>query len=110
MQFATTRVDVTLQCDPSALVLTVADDGPGFPVSLLERLGEPYVSDRDERLEQVPVRVGGGGTMGLGLFIAQILLERTGAIVSYANGRPGSTPVGAGALVTVNWSGPQPGE
>ncbi|TWB41689.1 ActS/PrrB/RegB family redox-sensitive histidine kinase [Nitrospirillum pindoramense] len=110
MQFATTRVDVTLHCDPSALVLTVADDGPGFPVSLLERLGEPYVSDRDERLEQVPVRVGGGGTMGLGLFIAQILLERTGAIVSYANGRPGSTPVGAGAQVTVNWSGPQPGD
>ncbi|ASG19768.1 ActS/PrrB/RegB family redox-sensitive histidine kinase [Nitrospirillum viridazoti] len=108
MQFATTRVDVTLHCDPSALVLTVADDGPGFPVSLLERLGEPYVSDRDERLEQVPVRAGGGGTMGLGLFIAQILLERTGAVVSYANGRPGSTPVGAGAHVTVNWSGPLP--
>ncbi|MEA1675404.1 ATP-binding protein [Nitrospirillum sp. BR 11163] len=108
MQFATTRVDVTLHCDPSALVLTVADDGPGFPVGLLERLGEPYVSDRDERLEQVPVRAGGGGTMGLGLFIAQILLERTGAVVSYANGRPGSTPVGAGAHVTVNWSGPLP--
>ncbi|MBB6249645.1 ActS/PrrB/RegB family redox-sensitive histidine kinase [Nitrospirillum iridis] len=108
MQFAHSRVDVTLHCDAAALMLTVADDGPGFPVSLLERLGEPYVSDRDERLEEVPVRAGGPGTMGLGLFIAQILLERTGATVAYANGPPGSTPLGAGARVMVSWSGALP--
>ncbi len=35
--------------------------------------------------------------MGLGLFIAKTLLERTGARVTFGNGRP------RGAVVTVRW-------
>jgi len=52
----------------------VADDGPGFPAHLLGRLGEPYLS----------TRAGASNHMGLGIFIAQSLLERTGARVSFA--------------------------
>ncbi len=72
------------------------DDGPGFPAFVLERVGEPYIS--------TPVaEVGGrakkseGGGMGLGLFIAIALLERSGAAVSFANGLRG------GARVRVAW-------
>lgn len=69
------------------LRITVGDDGPGFPEDVLQRLGDPYVTSRP-RGASLP---GGGRTgesasgMGLGLFIAKTLLERTGARVSFAN-------------------------
>jgi two-component system sensor histidine kinase RegB len=90
MQFARRRVVVTAEWDARRLSLTVADDGPGFSTGVLGRLGEPYISSRAEA----------GGGMGLGVFIAQTLLERTGARVDFANGR------GGGAKVVVTWSPP----
>jgi two-component system sensor histidine kinase RegB len=57
---------------------------------LLGRLGEPYLSQRDQ----------GDEHLGLGIFIAQTLLERTGAVVSFENGREGDLP---GASVRVVW-------
>ena len=68
------------------MVIEVLDDGPGFPPGLLAELGEPYVSTRRE-----------AGRLGLGLFIAKTLLERTGAAVAFRN------QAGGGALVTVEW-------
>ncbi|HUF88184.1 MAG TPA: ActS/PrrB/RegB family redox-sensitive histidine kinase, partial [Thermohalobaculum sp.] len=70
-----------------ALRIAVGDDGPGFGADVLGRLGEPYVSTR-HRGER---RAGRGGAseyegLGLGLFIARTLLERTGARISFANG------------------------
>jgi two-component system, sensor histidine kinase RegB len=59
----------------------------------LRRLGEPYVTTRttDER------RAGGG--LGLGLFIAKTLIERSGAAFRAANG----TKPGRGAEITMTW-------
>ncbi|MFY7781147.1 MAG: hypothetical protein ACOVQI_08465 [Tagaea sp.] len=54
---------------------------------MLGRLGEPYVS----------TRVGDGEHMGLGIFIANTLLSRTGGAVSWENRREG------GARVSVRW-------
>ena len=57
-----------------------------FPQQVLARIGEPYISGRSS----------GGETqhMGLGIFIAQSLLERTGARVSFANmADGGKTPI-----------------
>lgn len=84
MQFARREVLLRAEWDASALVVTVTDDGPGFPAGLLSRIGEPYISSRSEG-------------MGLGIFIAQTLLERTGAEVRFANHRSG------GAQVAVRW-------
>jgi two-component system sensor histidine kinase RegB len=67
--------------------LTIEDDGPGFPPAILDRLGEPYLSGRSER----------GESMGLGVFIAVNLLQRTGAMLSFANRPEG------GARVVVRW-------
>ena len=84
--FAATRVDVTITVLPSIVALVIADDGPGFAYTVLGELGEPYVSTR---------RADGG--MGLGLFIAKTLLERTGAQVTFHNA------VSGGAEVAVQW-------
>jgi two-component system sensor histidine kinase RegB len=90
MQFARVEVVVRAEWDEDRLTVSVVDDGPGFPPGLLARIGEPYISSRAE----------GHGHMGLGIFIAQTLLERTGAEVSFANSR------GGGACVVVRWQPP----
>lgn len=69
------------------LRIAVGDDGPGFKPDILPRLGEPYVSSRI-RGSRAARSVGYEG-MGLGLFIARTLLERTGATLSFANGSDG---------------------
>ena len=94
MQFARSRVRVTIDWAGPGLTLTVADDGPGYPPALLDRLGEPYVSGRSLAAREA------AGNMGLGLFIAQSLLERSGASVRYANGKSG------GAAVAIRWKTP----
>ncbi len=87
IQFAQSRVIVTIQWSAAGVRVTVADDGPGFPPAILARLGEPYTSSR----------TGDDGHMGLGVFIATTLLGRTGAVLSFGN-----TPQG-GAEATVRW-------
>lgn len=82
------------------LAITIDDDGPGFSVEVLTRLGEPYVSSRfagrrAEGLRAASERTGG---MGLGFFIAKSLLEGTGAEISWANRNSG------GAQVNVAWA------
>ena len=87
-QFARTEVLVTIYWNQETCRITVQDDGPGFSPSILSRLGEPYVSSRRES----------GEHMGLGVFIAQTLLERTGARVEFDNRADG------GAEVVVTWA------
>jgi two-component system sensor histidine kinase RegB len=90
MQFATKAVRVETQTDAQRIAMTVSDDGPGFSSGLLGRLGEPYLSLRDQEHEH----------LGLGIFIAQTLLERTGAEVTFVNGLDGALE---GAAVTIVW-------
>jgi two-component system sensor histidine kinase RegB len=89
IEFARSQVEVKALWRDGALSLTIADDGPGFPSDLLGHLGEPYLSGGDQGR--------GGEHMGLGIFIAETLLARTGAKVSLANRREG------GAQVTIEW-------
>lgn len=90
MQFATTAVTVVARTDAHRIVMTISDDGPGFSPGLLGRLGEPYLSIRDQEHEH----------LGLGIFIAQTLLERTGAELTFVNGLEGALQ---GAAVTIVW-------
>ncbi|MCR9070432.1 MAG: ActS/PrrB/RegB family redox-sensitive histidine kinase [Alphaproteobacteria bacterium] len=87
VQFAKATVEVAVLMGPKGLTVTIEDDGPGFPITLLTRLGEPYVSGRGNR----------DGHMGLGVFIATTLLGRTGAKVEFGNRREG------GAQVIIRW-------
>jgi two-component system sensor histidine kinase RegB len=75
VQFAVTTVEVTVAWDHRDLMVIIEDDGPGFPTTVLDRLGEPYLSTRR----------GTSGHMGLGIFIANTLLERSGGRLIFGN-------------------------
>ncbi|MCP8895789.1 ActS/PrrB/RegB family redox-sensitive histidine kinase [Shinella daejeonensis] len=88
---ARAEVTVTVGHTPDRVTIVIEDDGEGFAADILHRIGDPYVTkrQRDER----------AGGLGLGLFIAKTLLERSGARLAFAN-RTGDRP---GARVTVEW-------
>lgn len=86
-QFAKSRVTLTILWTESEIRLRIDDDGPGFPGWMLDSLGEPYVS----------TRAGRSGHLGLGIFIAQTLLDRTGAMATYKNQKQG------GARIDIVW-------
>ena len=70
------RVDVTAVADD--VQLQVADDGPGVPAELLDRIFEPFFSTKEP----------GKGT-GLGLAIVHRIVEAHGGTVRVANGARG---------------------
>jgi two-component system sensor histidine kinase RegB len=110
VDFAATTVWIDLDWDASELRLRIGDDGPGYPPELLGRIGDPFVRKRP-----TPRARPGYTGMGLGLFIAKTLLERSGARIAFANAAGGSTGPArpSGALVTVAWPrarvAPEPG-
>ncbi len=88
--------EVTIECRWSAedVRLTVMDDGSGFAPETLSRIGDPYMAQRDGGARE------SGGGLGLGLFIAKTLLERSGANIRFANRPEAERP---GAVVEVVW-------
>jgi len=95
--FAEQRVQVRASWTAAEVRVVIADDGPGFPLQVLGKLGEPYISTRGAAGRRREDEVAGG--LGLGLFIANALLERSGAVLKIANVRP----PGAGAVATIVW-------
>jgi two-component system, sensor histidine kinase RegB len=86
IDFATTRVDVTARWSANSLILRVVDDGPGFNEFVFDRLGDPFITTRPGYDPQAARESDGGHEgMGLGLFIAKTLLERSGASVVLSN-------------------------
>ena len=78
--FAEAQVTVEANWGRDRVEIAIEDDGPGFPAAVLQRLGEPYISDRTAA-RQSDAEAG----LGLGLFIAKALLERTGAELKIGN-------------------------
>jgi two-component system sensor histidine kinase RegB len=62
----------------------------------MDRIGEPYVTGRRRMHHSVDIEAGG---LGLGLFIAKTLLERSGAKLLFAN----QAAPAQGASVRVRW-------
>lgn len=92
VDFASATVSIAAEWTQTQVVLTIADDGPGFPPDVLMRAGDPYLSRGAGEN-----RAGGG--LGLGLFIAKTLLERSGAAMEFSN-RP---PPASGAVIRIVW-------
>lgn len=92
--FARNEILVTARFDATHVSVEVRDDGPGFSPQVLAKLGEPYVTSRPGAEGSRTGHIG----MGLGFFIAKTLLERTGAVVEFRNGRRG------GAIVAARWA------
>ncbi|GBD44681.1 Sensor histidine kinase RegB [bacterium HR40] len=85
IQFATSRVDILVSSSHERLLVAIRDDGPGFSPDILDWIGEPYLSTRHDR-----------GGLGLGIFIANTLLARTGGKLHFGN-------TGRGAEVRIEW-------
>jgi two-component system, sensor histidine kinase RegB len=97
MDFAKSKVEIATEWDADRVVVTIRDDGPGFAPGIIARIGEPYLTTRG-RTGAAPSDSDSGG-LGLGVFIAKTLLERTGARLELANREAPAS----GAIVAIAW-------
>lgn len=101
VDFARAEVTISTRWDEATVAIRIADDGPGFAAEIMDRIGEPYLTRRglgrgrrDGDQEQ--------SGLGLGVFIAKTLLERTGASVTFRN----RVAPESGAIVDISWPRP----
>ena len=94
VDFARATVEVNAWWNNETVEIVISDDGPGFAPDIIKRIGEPYLRRRGAE-EAQNVHHG----LGLGVFIARTLLERTGAKVSFSN----RTFPDHGAVVQIAW-------
>ena len=105
VDFSREKVWIESDWTDQTITVRIMDDGYGYPLHLFGRIGEPFVRRRSQRPD--PRRPEYEG-MGLGLFIAKTLLERSGADLTFANGTDSfRTRAGysdrTGAFVEVTW-------
>ncbi|MGH1355127.1 MAG: sensor histidine kinase RegB [Thalassovita sp.] len=106
VDFARENVWIESEWSEDTVTIRIMDDGKGYPSHLIGRIGDPFMRRRRDTSDRAQ-RPGYEG-MGLGLFIAKTLLERSGAELSFANGsdanayvKPGAAKIGA--IVEVVW-------
>src|SRR6202012_5637266 len=75
VDFARSEVEVNAWWNADTVEIVASDDGPGFAPEIIKRIGEPYLSRRPQTEESQSEH----GGLGLGVFIARTLLERTRA-------------------------------
>ena len=90
-KFGKSKVFINLKSSSSSTIVTIEDDGHGYPSDILSKIGEPYLRsvksfDKDKT------------GLGLGLFIGKTLLEKNFATVSCGNSETRS-----GAEVIITW-------
>ena len=106
VDFSRSRVLVEMTWSDDKVIVRISDDGRGFPQSVIGRIGDPYVKRR--RVSEDGARRPGYEGMGLGLFIAKTLLERSGAKLKFSNSRrhghaSWTGQATGGAVVEVIW-------
>jgi two-component system sensor histidine kinase RegB len=84
LKFAKSTVDINLITASRKLNLEIIDDGKGFPYDVTKMIGEPIIKKSAFYSTGAKPETPEGG-MGLGLFIANILLERTNGQLKFSN-------------------------
>lgn len=107
VDFARSTVWISGEWTAQRITVRITDNGNGFPASVIGRIGDPFV--RARRPEGEASQRPGYEGMGLGLFIAKTLLERSGAELSFANAldpflSPEERTDRSGAVVEVVWA------
>ena len=108
VDFAGEQVWIDIKWNDEKITVKIIDDGDGFPPHLIGRIGDPFVGTRRGSAEAKQNERPGYKGMGLGLFIAKTLLERSGAELGFANGcdpflSGNERPERCGAIVQVVW-------
>ena len=105
LKFAKSTVDINLITTTKKLNLEIIDDGKGFPYDVTKMIGEPFLKKSTVYLAEAKTETSQEG-MGLGLFIANILLERTNGKLKFSNVKQskdnGKKQI-KGAKVEVSW-------
>ncbi len=107
VDFARSTVWIEGEWTDRTVTVRIVDDGDGFPPNAIGRIGDPFL--RFRKPEPPLVQRPGYEGMGLGLFIAKTLLERSGAELTFANATdpflaPEDRPERCGAVVEAVWS------
>jgi two-component system, sensor histidine kinase RegB len=97
--FATSMVTVEASWSPHEVFIEIRDDGPGYAPDILLRVGEPYVTTRSAAKRSEADEEMGESGLGLGLFIAKTLIERSGAHLTLTN----AAPPASGAIARIVW-------
>jgi two-component system sensor histidine kinase RegB len=102
------RANIWVECvwTEDLISVRILDDGRGYPSHLIGRIGDPFVRRRKSDADRSTRPEYEG--MGLGLFIAKTLLERTGAELTFSNGSDPYQNITSdknrrGAIVEVVW-------
>jgi two-component system sensor histidine kinase RegB len=108
VDFARSTVWIEGEWTDRTVTVRIIDDGDGFPLHAIGRIGDPFVRFRRPDADTATRRPGYEG-MGLGLFIAKTLLERSGAALTFANATdpflvPEDRPERCGAVVEAVWA------
>lgn len=77
VDYADQKVLLEPDWDDEFIWVKIIDDGRGFDDEIIARIGEPFVTRRSKSTQS--------GGLGLGLFIAKTLLERSGATLVIKN-------------------------
>lgn len=105
VDFAESQVWISARWSADALRVVIADDGPGYPAHVIGRIGDPFLRSKSASGGLLRPEYEG---MGLGLFIAKTLLERTGAVMVFSNApAPGQPRAKPGAMVEALWPLPR---
>jgi len=107
VDFSTNEVWVDTFWNEHEINILISDDGDGYPTDIIGRIGDPFIQSKGALASkhQRPEYEG----MGLGLFIAKTLLERSGANIVFSNGLDfkTSSPVNfksRGAIAEITWA------
>ena len=90
VKFSNKKVNIDLSISKKDTVLTIKDDGPGFPSDIYSSLGQPYISSKKKDINNK-------SGLGLGTFIGKTLIERRGGEINFSNSNEG------GAKVEIKW-------
>ena len=90
-KFCKNKVYINLKSNNEFTIITIEDDGEGYPNDIISKIGEPYL----KTLTSYNANKTG---LGLGIFIGKTLLEKNFATVNCANSKTRS-----GAEIEIKW-------
>ena len=76
------RIEIAVIARAKCIEVSVTDDGPGFSAEIVERLGEPFHTTKEDQ-----------GGMGLGLYVSSVIAKRMNAVLRIEDAEEGGARV-----------------